>query len=199
MSEKKLWEERYKSNNTPWAKDRPDFHLADIVRNTRVPVCNVLEIGCGKGENSIWLSERGFKVTGSDISDFAIKQAKQKAKDKNVKCSFVSADFLEHKITGGPFDFAFDRGCFHSFHSDEQKAMFAKKVADYLNPSGLWFSQCGSADDPPRDTGPPRLKAAEIVKAVEPFFEILLMQADYFDSDSSPPPGAWLCFFKKRS
>lgn len=39
----------------------------------------ILDIGCGLGENSIYLTQQGLSVTGLDFSPSAIEQAKQRA------------------------------------------------------------------------------------------------------------------------
>ena len=41
------------------------------------PGADVLDAGCGTGQNSIWLREKGFNVTGADFSEFALEQARR--------------------------------------------------------------------------------------------------------------------------
>jgi hypothetical protein len=55
------------------------------------------------------------------VSDIALDRARAKAAKANVECGFVLADFLKDKITGAPFGFVFDRGCFHTFASKDLK------------------------------------------------------------------------------
>ena len=45
------------------------------------------------------------------------------------RCRFETMDFLKETPPGGPFDFVFDRGCFHVFDDDHDRARFAQKVA----------------------------------------------------------------------
>jgi len=115
-----------------------------------------------------------------------------------IKCTFMVIDFLTGKITGAPFGFAFDRGCFHSFHSDEERQKFAENVAAHLENGGLWLSLVGSADDQRPGPGPPRRTARDIVNAVEPSFEILSLVAGHFGSNRPDPPGCWVCLMRKR-
>ena len=96
------------------------------------------------------------------------------------------------------YSLAFDRGCFHVFDPAEERSRFAQNVAHSLAREGCWLSLIGSADDPPRDTGPPRRTAREIVDAVEPFFEILSLTAGFFDSQKKRPPRSWVCYARKR-
>jgi len=198
MSDPERWQERYHLKNTPWDTGRPDSNLINIVTEKPVKTCKCMEIGCGLGRNAIWLARHNFRVTGVDISETAIKKAVKNASDAHVECNFVVADFLNEKISNRPFEFVFDRGCFHSFDSDEDRRKFAENVADHLDKQGLWLSLLGSADDPPRDVGPPRRSALDIVTATEPLFEILCLKAIYFDSNRPTPPRAWSCVMKKR-
>ena len=199
MSKHNRWEERYKIENTPWDVGKPDFNLTSIVTKRPIGVCKALEIGCGTGDNAVWLAHRNFIVTGSDVSDIAIQKAIEKASNTDLKCAFVVADFLKDEISGAPFGFIFDRGCFHSFDSDKERKRFAENVASHLEKGGLWLSIIGSADDLPRDHGPPRRTARDIVVAVEPYFVILSLHSSHFDSNRPRPPKAWVCLMQKRN
>lgn len=198
MSEQKKWQDRYESGCTPWDTGRPDSNLTNMVIERPVRACNALDIGCGTGTNARWLAQLGFTVTGVDISEIAIQKAMESASDLEVRCEFVTANFLNEEIRGAPFDFAFDRGCFHSFDSEEERSQFAENAARHLGKEGLWLSLAGSTDDPPRDTGPPRRSASDIVTAAEPWFEILSLTATFFESDRPKPPRAWRCLMRKR-
>ena len=63
----------------------------------------MLDIGCGSGDNSIWLVQKYFQVTGTDISEIAIGKAKEKASKKDVKCTFHVVDFVRNRVEGAPF------------------------------------------------------------------------------------------------
>jgi len=200
MSTKDRFKERYETGNTPWDVGRPDFNLIDMVTKWPIPHCKALDIGCGSGTDSIWLAKQGFSVTGIDVSAIALEKAQQKASDAGVQCEFLEADFpeLKRKITGAPFGFVFDRGCFHSFDTGEEREKFAKNVAGHLKEDGIWLSLVGSADDRPRDTGPPRRTARDIILAVEPFFEILSIHTSHFETRHPKPSRAWVCLMRKR-
>lgn len=190
--------ERYKSGDTPWDVGQPDFNLIEVVTQKPVPPCKVLDIGCGTGDNSLWLARNGFQVTGTDTSDIAIDKAKEKASKAGVACDFVLVDFLKHKIEGAPFGFVFDRGCFHSFGSENDRSRFARNVAAHLEEAGLWLTIAGNADEHRRSPGPPQRTAGDIVLAVEPCFKVLSLTSSHFGSDSPHPPRAWRCLMQKR-
>ncbi len=196
------FEGHYRAKTTPWDLGRPDFNLIDAVTKKPIESCQALDIGCGTGHNSIWLAQQGFLVTGVDVSETAIQEAKENAFKADVPCTFLSLIFLEHDVPGAPFGFIFDRGCWHLLDYPGRK-LFAERVAYYLAEDGLWLSIIGSADEPPRGpgplAGPPRHSAYDITVAVEPYFEILLLSASRFGSNHPKPPKAWACLMKKRS
>jgi SAM-dependent methyltransferase len=198
MSDQNRWEERYRTGCTPWDIGRPDFNLTNTVTKRPIPRCKALEVGCGTGSNAVWLAQNGFFVTATDVSGVALEKARERASGAGVRCTFFVTDFLNNEIPGAPFGFVFDRGCFHSFDSDDGRKRFAANVALHLEQEGLWLSLIGSTDGPPRDHGPPQRSARDIVVAVEPLFEILSLNATHFDSDSPKPPRAWICLMQKR-
>ena len=87
------YRERYKLGDTPWDVGQPDFNLIEVVTQEPILSCKVLDIGCGTGDNSIWLAQKKFQVIGTDTSDIALEKAKEKASKANVKCDFRHADF----------------------------------------------------------------------------------------------------------
>jgi 2-polyprenyl-3-methyl-5-hydroxy-6-metoxy-1,4-benzoquinol methylase len=52
------------------------------------------------GDNSIWLAQNNFQVTGVDLSEVAIQKAREKASKADVKCTFMVIDFLKQAIEG---------------------------------------------------------------------------------------------------
>jgi 2-polyprenyl-3-methyl-5-hydroxy-6-metoxy-1,4-benzoquinol methylase len=53
---------------------------------------DVLDIGCGLGDNAVYLAKNGHKVTGLDISATALITAERRAKDAGVDVKFAVAD-----------------------------------------------------------------------------------------------------------
>jgi SAM-dependent methyltransferase len=198
MREENRFKERYKRGDTPWDIGKPDFNLIQTVTATPIKPCKALEIGCGTGDNSIWLYQQSFHVVGIDASEVAIEKAKEKALKANATCTFLVGDVLTSPIEGAPYGFAFDRGCFHTMDSDKERKSFAESVNRHLEEDGLWLSLLGNADEQRDGLGPPQRTAREIVYAVEPDFEILSLVSGSLGSNRPKPPRAWVCLMRKR-
>ncbi|SFG09286.1 Tellurite resistance protein TehB [Desulfotomaculum arcticum] len=52
------YKKRYKAGDTPWEIGKPDFNLIQTVTTMAIKPCKALDIGCGTGDNSIWLNLR---------------------------------------------------------------------------------------------------------------------------------------------
>src|SRR6185369_12944185 len=136
----------YEANETPpWDLGKPDFNLIHTVTSTPIPPSNALEVGCGTGDNAVWLAQQGFDVRAVDVSPIAIERAKAKAAQSGVQCAFQVLDVFQSRVEGGPFRFAFDRGFLHIIDSDEVRREFAETMSAYLEEGGLWLSLLGNA------------------------------------------------------
>ncbi len=106
------WDEHYASGQTPWDSGEPDTALVAAVDDGTIPAGRALEVGCGTGTNALWLAKHGFDVLGVDLSPLAIDRARARMSDGSRAGRFEVLDFLKDPPEG-PFDFVFDRGCFH--------------------------------------------------------------------------------------
>ena len=191
----RCWDESYAAGELPWDTGEPEPLLVEFVSAGRVRPARTLEIGAGTGTNSLWLAERGFEVLGVDVAAHAIERATVKLNSRPSTCRFATLDFLAGAAEGGPFEFIFDRGCFHVFDEPEEREHFAARVASQLSPGGLWLSLIGSTEGPPREMGPPRRSAREVILAIEPALEIVELRLAEFHGHGAP---AWFCLSRRR-
>ncbi len=190
------WNERYASEEPlPWDTGTPDPMLVELLESHAVAPGRALEVGCGTGTNAIYLAQHGFEVVGIDVSPLAVDKARHKSRGQ---CRFEAVDFLNETPPGGPFQFVFDRGCFHTFDEDHERARFAHNVAAALVEGGTWLSLIGSTEGPARDVGPPRRSAREVINAIEPALEILQLRSGQFGVEEQQLK-AWLCLSCKRA
>ena len=135
-------------NEIPWNIKTPPNDLVELVDSGKVKPCKTIDLGCGVGNYAIYLTNRGFTVTGIDISPTAIKIAKENAKKKGIKCNFLAANVLgdlsEVKET---FDFAYDWELLHHIFPEKRK-IYVQNMYKLLNPGGKYLSVCFSEKDP---------------------------------------------------
>jgi len=190
------WNESYASGQLPWDTGQPEPVLVAFVTSGRVRPGPSLEIGAGTGTNAIWMAEHGFEVFGVDVSPLAVERARAKMGGRDLRCRFAAWDILAAPPPDGPFQFVFDRGCFHVFDEPEERQQFATQVAAALAPGGLWLSLVGSTEGPPREIGPPRRSAREIALAIEPALEIVELRSAEFRGHGA---NAWFCLSRQRT
>ncbi len=93
----------------------------------------IIDVGCGTGRHSIELTQRGYNVTGIDLSDSQLAWAKEKAKQAGLKI-----DFQKHDARTLPFDGQFDaavmlcEGGFPLMETDEMNFEILKNVTRAL-------------------------------------------------------------------
>lgn len=190
------WNESYASGQLPWDTGKPEPLLVEFVSSGAVTPGPTLEIGAGTGTNAIWMAERGFDVLGVDVSPLAVERAQAKMEGRALRCRFAVWDFLAAPPPNGPFQFVFDRGCFHVFDEPDERQRFAAQVAAALAPGGLWLSLIGSTEGPPREFGPPRRSAREVTLAIEPALEIVELQSAEFRDHNAK---MWYCLSRQRT
>jgi SAM-dependent methyltransferase len=130
----------------PWNIETPPDILSHLVETEKIKPCKVIDLGCGTGNYVIYLSTKGFDLTGVDISASAIDIAKKSAAEKGIKCNFITANILSDMTEIIElFDFAYDWEVLHHiFPEDREK--YINNVYRLLKPGGQYLSVCFSED-----------------------------------------------------
>ena len=191
MSDREHWDANYAEGFLPWDTGVPDPLLVELIEGGSVPVGRALEVGCGTGTNAVWLATKRFEVVALDLAPRAVAMAQARAAATGVRVDLRAADFLNDPLDLAPFDFVFDRGCFHVFDAAADQDRFAARVAGLLAPGGRWLSIIGSTEGAARDVGPPRRSLRDVAAAVEPHLEIVEIRRIALDPDPTHPV-AWL-------
>jgi SAM-dependent methyltransferase len=99
------------------------------------PGARVLDCGCGRGRHSIHLSEKGFDVTGIDLSEKSIKEAKKSERDNLVFYVHDKRNIFRINY----YDAAFSLfTSFGYFESDSENNKSIRSMTKALKPGG-WF------------------------------------------------------------
>ena len=128
-------------------------------------VGSVLDVGCGTGENALFLASHGHTVWGIDSSPIAIKTAQSKAERRELNVNFLLRDALDLHNLGKAFDSVIDSGLFQVL-SDTERPLFITSLAAVLPSKGTYFMLCFS-DLEPGTYGPRRVTQAEIRSSFE--------------------------------
>jgi methyl halide transferase len=197
MPDEPHWEEYYRSGNPPWDTGRTSSELIRIVESEHINPCRAIELGCGTGTNAVWLAQHGFEVTAIDLVPLAIERAIDRAAKAGVKIRFLSHDLLALPDLGEPFDFLFDRGCYHAVRR-ENATGYLDAIDRLLRPGATGLILAGNAKEP-QDPGPPVVSEEELRSELGSRFEIVALREFRFDDalGTGFKPLAWSCLLQK--
>ncbi len=201
-----LWSKQYDSN-----KNKTRDIEAKALKQT-LAFCNFndcLEIGCGTGKNTVWLSERAEHITAVDLSDEMLNRAKEKINSQKV--NFLTADIT------GEWDFInkkYDLIVFSLVleHIENLNHIFCQASA-FLRPGGLVYigelhpykQYLGTKARFETDEGLQVLKcythniSGFVQSAVNNGFEISIMNEFYDDDDQTITPRLLTILLKRNS
>ncbi|SEB96714.1 Methyltransferase domain-containing protein [Paramicrobacterium humi] len=124
------WEERYNSSERIWS-GAANAALVDVAG--ALEPGRALDLGCGEGADAIWLTGRGWRVTGVDISQTALDRARVDATTAGIEprhIDWVCADLTTWQPEGS-FDLA--SACFlHDTHGFERAPVIARAAASIV-------------------------------------------------------------------
>ena len=164
------------AGQAPWDIGRPQKAFIDVADQIKG---SVLDVGCGTGDNALFLAGRGHQVTGIDYLEEPIQRAKRKAAERGLSATFLVKDATTLKDWSERFDNVIDCGLFHVFSDDDRKKYVAG-LATVLKPGGRVFLACFS-DEEPGTQGPRRISQKELRDAFAAGWAIESIQASRFE------------------
>jgi ubiquinone/menaquinone biosynthesis C-methylase UbiE len=148
-----------------WSDIRIPKELKELVK-THNPKTS-LELGCGLGLFSNFMTTQGIKATGVDFSSVAIDKAKKRLNGDEPKPTFIVGDVTNLEMIKQQFDVSYDIGCFHCLNEEGQQK-YVSEVYRLLKPEGshlIW-----ALDSAPSDI---KLSTDYIAKTFENRFQLV--------------------------
>jgi SAM-dependent methyltransferase len=120
--------------------DRTQREVDGIVNLLALPQgSSILDLCCGHGRHAIPLAQRGFQVTGQDLSEVFLREAEKEAQAQSVHVQWLHGD-----MRNIPFENEFDAviNIFTAFgyledQGEDQKVL--QQVSKVLKPGGLFL------------------------------------------------------------
>ena len=128
------------NGDAPWDIGRPQKEYLQLEQAGEI-AGSVLDVGCGTGENALYLAEHGHDVWGVDFAPTAIQKAREKAARRHLTATFLVLNVLELHTLGRTFDTIIDSGMFHSL-SYEERPLFVDNLATVIGRGGTYFMLC---------------------------------------------------------
>ena len=189
------FEAAYRSGVPPWDIGRAQPEVVRLAEQGLI-TGDVIDIGCGTGENALYLASRGLTVTGVDAAPTAIERAREKATRRRSSATFAVADALALEKLGRTFDVAIDCGLFHTF-SDPDRVRFERSLHGVLRAGGRYVLLCFS-ERQLGELGPRRVTQAEIRATFAPGWSVdSVVEAHFAATLPGGGAQAWLAMLTR--
>lgn len=130
-----------------WKTERPQKEFVEAIEKGWFNKDQrVLDVGCGNGEVSRWLSAQGFAVTGIDYSAAAIENCRRLAAGARDDLKFEVVDLCNAESRMETAGSLLDRGCFHRI-AENFRPVYAQNVARAAQPGGRFLLLSGTFQD----------------------------------------------------
>jgi cephalosporin-C deacetylase-like acetyl esterase/SAM-dependent methyltransferase len=197
-SDAEHWDNRYRDGDLPWDTGLPSTELQRAIAESGPVPGRALELGCGTGTNTVWLAQLGFDCTGVDLSPRAIERARQRAQAAGAQVRWAVGDVLTLGQLGPPFDFFFDRGCYHVVRRIDA-GRYVAALDRWTAPAAQGLVLTGNARCP-RTPGPPVVTQEELRAELGRAFEIVRLREFSFDLSPADKDSflGWSCWLRKN-
>jgi 2-polyprenyl-3-methyl-5-hydroxy-6-metoxy-1,4-benzoquinol methylase len=112
-----------------------------LVTDGTLPPGRSIDLGCGEGDNAIFLAQHGFDVTAVDFAPSAITKARRKADAAGVEVQFLVDDLTDLRSVQGQFDLLVDYGTLDDL-GFRQRALYVRNVVPLARPGAQFLLWC---------------------------------------------------------
>ena len=99
----------------------------------------MLDLCCGWGRHSIGLAQRGYKITGLDLSGYHIELARKAAAEAEVDVAWIEGDMRRIPAPEGSFDAVINLFTAFGYFDDAENQQVLEEVSRVLAPRGRFL------------------------------------------------------------
>ena len=147
----------YSLKGAHWDTGRPQPEFVQLAQSSEIRG-DILDLGCGTGENAIYLAGLGYEVWGIDHSEVAVERARSKARGRGIDVTWIVGHALNLAQLGRKFDTVIDCGLFHQLGAGKRRSL-SQSLASVLKSGGTYLA----LSDRPGVTGGPGVTREEIL------------------------------------
>ena len=174
-SEQDHWQSKLRRYTTEEWAEKPSLFAEFAV--TYFPASgNLLELGTGSGQDSIWFASKGYKVTQTDVIDDVFEDIKKRAAKNKVQLEQKVLDLWQPlEFAENSFDVVYAQLSLHYFDAKRTSELF-KEINHVLKPGGTFALMLNSKDDPEYGAG----------EEIEPgYFQVEKLRKRYFNVEDA--------------
>ncbi len=128
-----FWERRYGEREQIWS-GRPNQALVTAVAD--LAPGRALDLGCGEGGDSVWLAQRGWRVTAVDIAATAVARARALAAARGVADGLIAWRVEDLGAWRPTDDFDLVSACFLHSPVEFPRTEVLRRAASAVAPGG---------------------------------------------------------------
>ena len=183
-----FWEKAYREKDVVAFSSKPNATIMEF-ENLFCKEAHILDVGCGEGQNAIYLAKQGYHVDAFDLSEFGIAKVNDRCEVSGVKLNAFVADLTEYEFEQ-KYDVVMSFGTLHFVSKDAWKK-FIDEAKKYTNDGGIHIIQLftdvvpASEDIAPFAIG---LSKDEEIKVLYEDWEILQFKSYVFEDEHPGVP-----------
>ena len=175
---------------------KSEMEIEQVIKraNVKAPL-TVLDLACGVGRHSLALAARGYAVTGLDYSKPFLHEARQAARKRGHKITFVHGDMKNLKAHFGPNEFGLVVSLFNSFGYFGRRAedfRMLKAIYRVLTPGGAFVINTLNRDGVAKRLRTPKSAGRE------PLPKVFMIDAARYDPRKKQAVANWTIVDARR-